>query len=317
VGVTQRQKQRVTRPGQNSIAMSLTPDPASTHRGVVIALMAIAMFGTIDVLNKLLTQHLPILQILWIRFLAFVPIALMLAWRPGVGFLWRSRRPFLQLLRSVIFVVEMGMFIAAVKLIPLADMQAVASAAPLVVVALSVPILKEPVGWRRWSAVGVGFVGMLIILRPGFHDINAGIWLTLAATILWGFYQILLRIVGRDDAAATSALWMAVVGAAGLSLVAPFEWVTPDATGWALLAALGLVGSLAHFAWSRAMVLAPAAALQPFTYLLIVYATVTGWLIFGDLPDRWTIAGAALIVCSGLYAFHRERVRARERGQRT
>ncbi|MBM3601281.1 MAG: DMT family transporter [Alphaproteobacteria bacterium] len=279
--------------------------------GVIVAVLGTMLGGTVDVLNKLLAQDIPVLQILWVRFLVFVPIAALLAWRPGQGVSWRSKRPVLQSVRALVLVAATWLFVSAMKDIALADLHSVAASSPLIVVALSVPMLKEPVGWRRWSAVAVGFAGMLVILRPGFQSVNAGIWLALGGTLLWALYQILLRMVGREEDAATSTVWTAAVGAAALTAIAPFDWVWPDTRAWVLLAAVALFGAFAHYTWSRALVLMPAAALQPFTYLMIVYAVISGWLVFGDLPDRWTVLGAVIIVASGLYAFHRERVRAR------
>lgn len=285
------------------------PPAAAVHRGMVVAILAMLFFCATDVFNKLLGQNLPVVQILWVRYLAFVPIAAALAWRPHLGVVWRSGRPGLQFLRSVMLIVQMSCFVLALTLLPLADVQAIAASAPLLVTALSVPLLGEAVGWRRWSAVGVGFLGMLLIVRPGLEETGWPTLLVLAGTTLWAIYQIMLRLVGRHDGAATTALWSATVGAIVTSAIAPFQWQAPTATGWLLLAAVALTGSLGHTLYSRAYVLAPAAILQPLTYLMLVFATLFGWLVFGDFPDAWTIAGACLIVLSGLYTFHRERVR--------
>lgn len=290
----------------------MTNPPAAdrTRQGIAVLLIGIVLFSLLDVVSKLLGQRMAVTQILWIRFLGFVPIALLMAWRPGKGIAWRSGRPGLQLVRSLLLVIEMGMFVWAFKTLPLADVQAVAACTPLLVVALSVLFLGERVGWRRWAAVGLGFLGMLLIVRPGFQEVGIGTLVVLGAAVLFAIYQIQLRIVGRVDAATTSGLWSAVVGAVAMSLVAPFDWTPPDTTGWILLAAAALLGALGHTIYSRAFVLAPASVLQPFNYLMLVFATLFGWLIFGDLPDAWTVAGALLIVAGGLYALHRERVRS-------
>ncbi|MFZ9633306.1 MAG: EamA family transporter, partial [Alphaproteobacteria bacterium] len=118
-----------------------------------------------------------------------------------------------------------------------------------------------------------------------------------------------LKVVGRTDGAATTGVWTAVVGAAFSSFAAWFAWTPPDATGWALLVAAAIVGGVGHIVYSQAFNLAPASTLQPFNYLLLVYAAVLGWLFFGDVPDPWTIGGAAVVVCAGLYTFHRARLR--------
>ena len=289
--------------------MNNAPSADRVGQGIAVIVTAILMFSVLDVISKVLTQVMPVSQILWIRFLAFVPISLALAWRPGRGIAWRSARPGLQLFRCLLLVVEMGLFVWAFKTLPLADVQAVAASTPLLVVALSVPFLGETVGWRRWLAVGIGFAGVLLIIRPGFQTIGTGTLVALGGAILWAIYQIQLRIVGRTDSATTSAVWSAVIGAVATSLVAPFDWTPPDATGWLLLAVAALLGALGHTIYTRAFVLAPASLLQPFNYLMLVFATIFGWLIFDQLPDIWTVFGAILIVGGGLYALHRERMR--------
>lgn len=281
---------------------------------MTLAIGAILMFAGIDVGSKLLGGHMPVIQIIWLRFVFFIPIALWIAYRPGRGILWRSRRPWLQVMRVVVLVVEMWFFIAAFAAMPLADVHAIGAVAPLMVTALSVPFLGERVGWRRWAAIAVGFIGMMIILRPGFSAISlATIYAVIGAT-LWAVYQIILRLIGRIDSAETTGLWTTIVGAFLTTLVGPFFWTTPNATGWSILVAVTLLGGFGHTIYSRAFTLAPASTLQPFTYLLLVFATFFGWLIFSDLPDVPTILGASLIVASGLYTFHRERIRAAERG---
>jgi drug/metabolite transporter (DMT)-like permease len=282
---------------------------AGTGRGIAVAVVALMMFSGLDVVSKLLGPLMPVSQILWVRFLFFVTIAVALAWRPGQGVAWRSTRPGLQALRGLLLVVEMGMFVWAFKTMPLADVQAIAAATPLMVVALSVPMLGESVGWRRWAAVGVGFVGVLLIVRPGFQALGLGTLVALCGAVLFAFYQIMLRVVGRDDSPGTTAIWSGAMGAIVTSFVAPFDWIAPDLYGWILLAAAAVLGAAGHTIYSAAFVLAPASAIQPFAYLMLVFAVILGWLIFGDWPDIWTLAGAGLIVASGLYAWHRERIR--------
>jgi drug/metabolite transporter (DMT)-like permease len=281
----------------------------STGHGIAVLVAGMFFFSLLDVISKLLGPLMPVTQILWVRFLAFVPLALMMAWRPGQGIAWRTPRPYLQAFRGLLLVVEMGMFVWAFKTMPLADVQSIAAVTPLMVMALSVPMLGETVGWRRWLAIAVGFAGVLLIVRPGFQELGTGTLVALVGAVLWAFYQILLRIVGRDDSASTTAVWSAVMGAIAMSFVAPFDWVTPSPYGWLLLAAAAIFGALGHTIYSRAFVYAPAGVLQPFTYLMLVFAVILGWLIFDHLPDMWTFLGAGLIVGSGLYALHRERVR--------
>lgn len=283
--------------------MSAFPSTTSPVRTGVLCLAAgAASFSMFDALNKAMSDSLPLAQRLWIYYLAFAVAMAVAVWRRGDRAAWRPARPGMQIARALVLVVETGLFAASLRYIQLADMQAVAAASPLFVLALSAPALGEPVARRAWIAVALGFVGVLIVVRPGLRELNLGYVLVLIGAALWALYQVLLRIVGRYDPPATTALWTALAGAASLTLVGPFFWTWPDATGWLLLAGLAACGTLGHVLYSIAFRLAPAATLQPFGYLNLVFAIVWGWLIFGQLPDAWTIAGAALIAVAGIVA---------------
>jgi drug/metabolite transporter (DMT)-like permease len=280
---------------------------ASTRRGIAVVLVAISLFACVDVLSKILGNRMPVALVIWARFVIFVPVALALAWRPGRGILWRSAYPRLQLLRALILPVQMWLWVSAFAALPLAEVHAIGSAGPLLVTALSVPLLGERVGWRGWLAVLAGFCGVLLIVRPGFAEFRLPMLYVVAGAACWAFYQIVLKKVGRADSAATTGVWTAVVGSLASSLAAWFVWVPPDPVGWALLTAAAVVGGAGHIVYSHAFNLAPASTLQPFNYLLLVYAAIFGWTIFGDVPDAWTIGGAALVVAAGLYTFQRAR----------
>jgi drug/metabolite transporter (DMT)-like permease len=285
----------------------------TTRRGILVALFAILLFALLDTSSKALGQKLPVAQILWIRYVIFVPIVLLMAWTPGQGIAWRTRRPWFHVARVTILVVEMWFFITAFSFIPMSDVHAIGASAPLIVTALSVPILGEQVGWRRWSAIGVGCIGMLLIIRPGFQTIGWPLVCAVIGAVLWAIYQVMLKIIAREDGVMTTALWTAVIGLVLTSFVGPLQWTPPDATTWLLLLTAALLGGFSHIAYSKALTLAPASAIQPFTYIQIVLVAILGWFAFGDVSDSWTFAGAALIVASGLYTFHRERVRSVER----
>jgi drug/metabolite transporter (DMT)-like permease len=216
----------------------------------------------------------------------------------------------------VLLVVESGMYMLAFSMLPLADVHAVGAASPLMVVALSVPLLGEKVGWRRWAAVAVGFMGVLIIVRPGVTAMHPATLITLGAAGLWAGYQIMVRLSSRVDSSETTSLWTALVGLGASSLVGAATWVWPTPTGWAMLAAVGLLGAYAHTTLIAALSMTEPSLLQPFSFTLFVWAIVVGYVMFGDVPDRWTLGGASLIIASGLYAWHRERVRARQQDTR-
>jgi drug/metabolite transporter (DMT)-like permease len=270
--------------------------------------MNLAMFllAGMDGITKTLATDYAVPQILSVRFLIFCLFALAIARPKSLRTAFRSRHPILQIARSLIIVVEVGVFIVAFRHLPLADAHAISGIAPLLVTALAVPFLGEKVGMRRWAAISIGFLGLLIIVRPGIGVFNPAALIPLAGAGLWAIYQILMRKVS-EDSAATSLLYMAVTGAVVMTALAPFFWRPPDTTGWLLLFSLGVVGSLGHFILIKAFQAAPASTLQPFHYVVLIWATIIGYLVFGDLPDAWTVLGAAVIAGSGLYAFYRER----------
>lgn len=293
----------------------MPPNPTVANRtglGIALTLAAMLGFAAMDGLSKILAGSLSIPQILWVRYILFTLLAVIVLRRKGLDAVWKSGQPGLQFARALLIVVENGVFVLAFKYLPLADVHAIAAASPLIVIALSVPLLGEQVGPRRWLAVLTGFVGVLLIVRPGFQTIGTGIVVALVGAAMWGVYQIMVRQCARTDSSETTWLWSAVVGLAATSLVGPFTWTNPDPQGWLLLVLLAILGSGAHLALIKALSVTEAGALQPYSYTLFLWAIVIGYLGFGDIPDAWTLTGAAVILASGLYAWHRERVRARE-----
>jgi drug/metabolite transporter (DMT)-like permease len=291
-----------------------TPSRATLAIGLVLA--AMLAFAVMDGLTKIVSQSLAIPQILWVRNIVFTVVALAMIRRQfgskPILELAHSARPGLQFIRALLLIVESAMFMLAFKLMPLADVHAVASAAPLFVVALSVPVLGEQVGPRRWAAVLVGFLGVLLIIRPGLTTIQPAVLLALGGAALWAVYQVLVRLSSRVDRAETTSLWTAAVGLGATSLIGPLNWTSPDAVSWALLAAIAGLGTFAHVAFIVALGMTQPALLQPFIYTIFVWAVAVGYALFGDLPDRWTLLGASIIIASGLYVWHRERVRAEQ-----
>ncbi len=289
--------------------MNPAPPPAGAPdrlRGIAFMLLAMLLLACMDTVSKKLTADYAVAQILWVRFLIFAAFALYMARRVGLGAGLRSARPGLQVARSLLLVAEIGVFVLAFRYLPLAETHAVAATSPLIVTALAVPILGERVGLRRWAAVLAGFVGALIIIRPGLAAFGAPFLLPLVGAVMFAVYQIMLRGLGRTDRPETTVLYSGLVGAVVLTLVAPPFWRPPDAEGWALLILAGLLGTAAHVVLIKAFAIAPAAALQPFSYALLLFATIFGYLVFADLPDPWTVLGGALVIGGGLYALYRE-----------
>jgi drug/metabolite transporter (DMT)-like permease len=293
----------------SSEKVSLLGDPA--RAGILLVIAASFCFASMDAMSKILAQDHAILQILWFRYMVFTVFALAIARRRGVGRTLVSQRPWLQAFRALLLVAENAVFVLAFRYLPLADVHALGASAPLMVVALSVVLLGETVGIRRWSAVLVGFVGVLIIIRPGLQEIEWPLLIPLVGALMWALYQILVRLCSRTDGSDTTLLWSALVGLAATSVTGPFVWVPPDREAWVLLVVLAVAGSIAHYALIKGLQLAEASAVQPYTYTLLVFAAFWGLAVFGDIPDAWTILGATIIVGSGLYTWYRERQLAR------
>jgi drug/metabolite transporter (DMT)-like permease len=275
-------------------------------RGILLALSAMLLFGLMDAASKFLSARYPTAQIIWLRYVFTIPMVLAFLAPRGIGRSLRTAHPGLQLFRSCLLVLEIGLVVWCFGRMPLADVHSLLALTPLAVTALSVPLLGERVGPRRWAAVGVGFAGVLVILRPGLGVVQPAALVALASVLLYGLYQVLTRMVGRTDAAETSLIWQLLVGAALASLAVPFAWRTPEPQHWPLFLLVAALGGVAHWAMIRALQLAPAAVIQPFTYTVLLWAVVIGYLAFGDLPDLWTVLGGSAIVAAGVYTALRE-----------
>jgi drug/metabolite transporter (DMT)-like permease len=279
---------------------------SATHLGALLTALSMLLFALMDAMSKLLVRDWPISEALWIRYMIYALFALAMARPRGIRRMARSARPWWQTVRALLALVEGATFVVALQYLPLADTHAVAAASPLMVVALSAPLLGERIGPNRWGSVIAGFAGVMLIIRPGFAHLSWPLFFPLLGALLWAVYQVMVRFLARDDRPETTLLWSAFVGLAAISLVAPWQFRWPDASTWALLAGVGLLGSLAHYALIRALDYAEASAVQPHGYTLLVWAALLGWLVFGDVPGVWTIAGACVVVLSGLYAWTRE-----------
>ena len=285
------------------------PQAASdVRRGIAWMLVTMLLFVSMDAVVKHLIQTYPVPQVAWARFFFHAALlAAMLGRRLPATF--ATRRRGLQILRSGLLTITTLQFFAGLYFLPLAEMTAIMQTAPLIVTTLSLPLLGELVGIRRWLGVAAGFTGALIIIRPGTDGMQLAALLPLGAATTFALYQITTRILSRTDGTLNTLLYTPLLGAALLAAALPFYWVTPDAEGWALMALVGLLGGLGHFTMIRAFTWAPAATVSPFGYTGLVWAALFGLILFGDFPDIWTIAGAAVIVGSGLYILHREHVR--------
>jgi drug/metabolite transporter (DMT)-like permease len=292
--------------------LSDAPRQTALH-GIYFKLSALVLFCTMDAMVKGLGGTYGSFQLMVFRSgVALLPVAVLI-WHAGGIRVVRSTRPWLQALRVAIGFGSMFGFFYAFPRMPLVDAYAISFSAPLFMVALSVLILGEPVGWRRWTAVGVGFAGVLIMLDPWGIEFHAVSLIILAATFCYSLSTVMVRLLSRHDPDVVTLFWFAIVGTA-ISLVCAIpEWIWPPAMDWVWLLTLGLLGGFAQILITRAWRLAPAAVLAPFDYASIVLAMAFGYLWFKEEPS-WTVwYGLPLVMGSGLYILHRERVRARER----
>ena len=293
-------------------AYSIGAAANDSRRGIAWMLVTMLLFVSMDAIVKQLIQTYPVAQVAWARFFFHaILLAAMLGRRLPTTL--ATQRRGLQVLRSALLLVTTLQFFAGLHFLPLADMTAIMQSAPLIVTALSLPLLGEHVGIRRWAGVAAGFAGALIIIRPGTDAMQLAALLPLGAATTFALYQITTRILSRTDATFNTLLYTPLLGAAALSIAAPFFWVMPDAQGWALMALTGALGALGHFTMIRAFTWAPAASVSPFGYSALIWATLFGLVLFDDFPDSWTIIGAGVIVGSGLYILHREHMRRKPR----
>jgi len=293
--------------------MSAHDDPQAPARenakaGIAWMLFTMFMFVSMDACAKYMVQTHDTMQVMWGRyFFHFVLLGLVLS--PKLRDVVVTQNIRLQLIRSVLLLLTTGLFFTGLRYVPLADASSIMLASPIVVTALSMPILKEKVGLRRWVSVIVGCIGALIIIRPGTGMMQAAALFPLGAAILYAFYQVSTRFLSHSDGVLTTLFYSASIGAVITTIMVPFFWEPLELHQWGLMALLGIFGGLGHFALIKAFTHAPAATVVPFTYTNLVWATSYGFLVFGDLPDLWTITGASIIVSSGLYIYHREQVR--------
>lgn len=291
----------------DATATSVTPSNA-TRLGVLLMLLGMVMFSLNDVLGKWLVATYSPSQLMFIRSLAAIAVLLPFFWRTGWHNLVRVERPRLQALRSLLFAFEATAFYFAVGYMPLADAMTYWLAAPIYVAALSPLMLGEKVGWRRWSAILVGFAGVVIALEPSRESLTLPALIALAGSIAFSFAMIFGRTL-RATPDTTLVFWQ-VAGAALFSLVAlafdPAGWAPVRPVDIGLLSLLGVVAMAAHMLVNRSLKLADAATVVPLQYTLLLWAVVFGLIFFGDMPRTAMLVGAGFIVASGLFIFFRE-----------
>jgi drug/metabolite transporter (DMT)-like permease len=282
---------------------------ASRLTGIALMCGAVACFAFLDTTAKYLNLHMSTLEVVWARYTGafLLPFIVSNPWtRPG---LVTTARPLLQVGRSVLLLASTMCNFMALRYLQLDEAISIAFSTPFFVAALSGPILGEWVRWRRWTAISVGFLGVLVVTRPGPGSFQPAALLSLGGAMCYALYALSTRILARTDSNETTLFYSNIVGAGAMLPVVPFFWTTPtDALIIALMVVTGALGSFGHYLLIAAHRLAPAAVLSPFIYAEIPLMIVLGFLVFADLPNRWTLTGAAIVVASGLYILHRERM---------
>lgn len=293
----------------------MAPDTRENRAaGILWMLATLFCFISLDALMKHLLETHSLVQVTWARFF-FATVIAIIACGPRIASLAISRHPRQQLTRSVLLMSTTGMFNAGIRSTPLATATTIMFLTPILVTMLAIPLLGEKVGLRRWIGILFGFLGAMIVVRPWQEGMGAyghGVLFLLVAAMLNASYQILTRKVRGDDPL-TSLLYTAAAGAVVTSAIVPWFWSWPTPFEWLLFVGTGVAGGLGHLFLIRAFRAAPASVVAPFSYSSLIWATLFGFVIWGDWPDLWTWGGAALIIGSGLYIFHRERLAHEDR----
>jgi drug/metabolite transporter (DMT)-like permease len=282
--------------------------------GIAMMLIGIAGFAVMDATIKWLTAEYPVPQVIALRSWFGLPILILLAMREGGLAALKTRRPLVHIGRYLLVLLLSLSFFWALSKMKLVDAVAIAFATPLIITALSVPLLREPVGLRRWIAIGVGFCGVLIMLRPGMGVFQWAALAALGSAVVYALLMITTRAFKNTESTASLMLYPQLgISLTGLLMVQYF-WVTPPLLDLALFALAGFFGSIGVLCLTHAFRMAPAATIAPFEYTALLWATLLGFLVWGELPDSITILGASIVGASGLYIIYRE---TRKTGQVT
>ena len=280
-------------------------------KAIIFSLLGWMFLPVMDGFAKFLSDDLPILQITWARYFFTVVFTL-----PIMIFFFKkqlvwSDKPKLQILRGLILLSANICFFYAISIISLAKALTLAFVAPLIVTAFSPVMLGEKVGFRRWTAVVVGFIGSLVVIRPGFVELNFASFAALGTGILYGFYLIITRKLSTSDNPLLTLLMTGMVGAILVSAIIPFYWVKPSLNQWSLMAGIGVFACIGHLFLILSLKYADASKLAPLGYTEIIPNVLIGYYFFSELPDNWTYVGLLIIISSGLYISRREYVKNR------
>jgi len=276
-----------------------------------MALLATVAYAVVDTLSKYQAREYPVMMIVWARY--FVPLVLLLAVflpRRGTAML-RTSFPLIQFVRGVLLTAGTVFIVFAYRVMPIAEAQAISFIHPVLLTLLAVLFLGEKVSPLGWTAVLIGFSGVLIIVRPGGGLFTPAAILPLGLAFSFSSYQIFTRLIARKEDSLTSLFCVLLVGSLAMSVVLPFSWIDPTPKGLFFFALIGVTSGIGHFSTIKALEYTPASLLAPFAYIQLLWVSILGVLVFGDFPDAVTLAGMAVVVAGGLLIAASRRVQAR------
>jgi len=292
----------------------VTPARAHPLRGILMIMTAVAMFTVLDSIAKYLSRFYPVPGIVWARY-AFHLLFVVVILGPRMKLaLVRTKHLGLQIVRGTLLAASSMLFFSALKFMPMAEASSISFVSPMLVTLLGVVLLQEKVEPARWLAVAAGFIGVLIIVRPGSGVFSWVAVLPLATAASFAVYQILTRKLAGVDSPYTSLFYSGLVGTVMLAAVLPFQWTTPTSVAHALLLpAIGFIGGLSHLILIRAFDQASVSTLAPFSYTQLIWVLVSGYVVFGDFPDHWSLVGIVVIMASGIYIATHQQLSERQR----
>ena len=278
--------------------------------GIALMCVAVASFSCLDTTGKWLNAHMHTMQVVWARYF-FAFLLSLFYFNPLLQpMIMRTKRPYFQIGRSALLLLSTILNLFALRWLQLDEALAILFATPFVVAVISVSFLGETVGWRRWTAIIVGFLGVLIVTRPGFGGMHPAALLCGGGVICYALYVISTRVLARSDNSDTTQFYTNLVGALIMTALVPLFWTTPDSwLTFGLMVLIGACGGGGHFLLILAHRRAPASTLAPFIYTQMIWTTALGFVVFRDVPHYWTVVGGTIVVASGLYLLHRETVR--------
>lgn len=268
--------------------------------------IGIACLSVSDAIAKALSSGYPVLEILFLRNAIALPVVVFIAWKMAGPAALVSRRPVAHLVRGAIWVLAAGTFFTGLRFLGLAEATTLVFIAPIFITAISALFLKEHVGWRRWTAVIVGFVGVVIVVRPGAGTFQAASLLPLATAFLYATLMLSARLVDKAESVWTLMLYLVGTGGLISALAMPFVWVTPNMDDLGLFLGIALFGTAGVTLLTQAFRLAPASTIAPFEYTALLWATLLGWVFWQEIPDSATYLGAVVIIASGIFIVWRE-----------